>query len=210
MTRKTEKPLVRIVDDDPDQLASLEIMLSAEGWDVACYERASDFFAEDTPSRPGCLILDVRMPEMSGLELQNEMNRRGIKLPVIFFSGHGDLDMAVETMRKGAATFLQKTVTSEKLLAAVAEAVEASLANEARRLTDADVITRWNVLSKHEQAIALLMGEGKLTSDIAKTLGVSPKTVYNYRTEVCRKLSASTPADVSRFVFRVRQINPDV
>ena len=62
MTRKTEKPLVRIVDDDPDQLASLEIMLSAEGWDVACYERASDFFAEDTPSRPGCLILDVRMP----------------------------------------------------------------------------------------------------------------------------------------------------
>ena len=73
MTRKTEKPLVRIVDDDPDQLASLEIMLSAEGWDVACYERASDFFAEDTPSRPGCLILDVRMPEISGLEMQEEL-----------------------------------------------------------------------------------------------------------------------------------------
>ena len=81
MTRKTEKPLVRIVDDDPDQLASLEIMLSAEGWDVACYERASDFFAEDTPSRPGCLILDVRMPEISGLEMQEELNRREYPLP---------------------------------------------------------------------------------------------------------------------------------
>lgn len=206
----SEKVLVRVVDDEGSIRESLAYMLGKAGFECKTYASAKDFLISDSPSVKGCLILDVRIPEMSGLELQNEMNRRGIKLPVIFFSGHGDLDMAVETMRKGAATFLQKTVTSEKLLAAVAEAVEASLANEARRLTDADVITRWNVLSKHEQAIALLMGEGKLTSDIAKTLGVSPKTVYNYRTEVCRKLSASTPADVSRFVFRVRQINPDV
>ena len=98
MTRKTEKPLVRIVDDDPDQLASLEIMLSAEGWDVACYERASDFFAEDTPSRPGCLILDVRMPEISGLEMQEELNRREYPLPILFLTGHGDVDMAVHTL----------------------------------------------------------------------------------------------------------------
>ena len=191
----SEKVLVRVVDDEGSIRESLAYMLGKAGFECKTYASAKDFLISDSPSVKGCLIVDVRMPEMSGLELQNEMNRRGIKLPVIFFSGHGDLDMAVETMRKGAATFLQKTVTSEKLLAAV---------------TDADVITRWNVLSKHEQAIALLMGEGKLTSDIAKTLGVSPKTVYNYRTEVCRKLSASTPADVSRFVFRVRQINPDV
>lgn len=206
----SEKVLVRVVDDEDSIRESLAYMLGKAGFDCKTYASARDFLVADSPSVKGCLILDVRMPEMSGLELQNEMNRRGIKLPVIFFSGHGDLDMAVETMRKGAANFLQKTVTPDKLLAAVAEAVEASLANEARRLTDADVMTRWNVLSKHEQTIALLMGEGKLTSDIAKALGVSPKTVYNYRTEVCRKLSANTPADVARFVFRVRQINPDL
>ena len=118
MTRKTEKPLVRIVDDDPDQLASLEIMLSAEGWDVACYERASDFFAEDAPSRPGCLILDVRMPEISGLEMQEELNRREYPLPILFLTGHGDVDMAVHTLKKGAKDFLLKPVDAPRLLSA--------------------------------------------------------------------------------------------
>ena len=119
MTRKTEKPLVRIVDDDPDQLASLEIMLSAEGWDVACYERASDFFAEDTPSRPGCLILDVRMPEISGLEMQEELNRREYPLPILFLTGHGDVDMAVQSIKNGAGDFMLKPVMPDRLKSAV-------------------------------------------------------------------------------------------
>ena len=108
MTRKTEKPLVRIVDDDPDQLASLEIMLSAEGWDVACYERASDFFAEDTPSRPGCLILDVRMPEISGLEMQEELNRREYPLPILFLTVRSDPHDMVSVFGLGADDYVVK------------------------------------------------------------------------------------------------------
>ena len=92
MTTEHETPLIRAVDDDEDQLISLEALLSGEGWDVAAYTSARDFFVNDRPSRPGCLILDLRMPDVSGLEVQAEMKKRGITLPIIFLTGHGDID----------------------------------------------------------------------------------------------------------------------
>ena len=153
MTRKTEKPLVRIVDDDPDQLASLEIMLSAEGWDVACYERASDFFAEDTPSRPGCLILDVRMPEISGLEMQEELNRREYPLPILFLTGHGDVDMAVHTLKKGAKDFLLKPVDAPRLLTSVATIVQEDCDQRSMPLDSAAWKRKFRELTEREQEI---------------------------------------------------------
>lgn len=124
MAQMPVKPLIRLVDDEVDQLAALEMLLVGQGWDVAAYTGAKEFLTSDMPSRPGCLILDVRMPGISGLELQDEMNRREYPLPIIFLTGHGDIEMAVHTVREGARDFLQKPVDPEKLFKTVAWVVQ--------------------------------------------------------------------------------------
>lgn len=197
MTRKTEKPLVRIVDDDPDQLASLEIMLSAEGWDVACYERASDFFAEDTPSRPGCLILDVRMPEISGLEMQEELNRREYPLPILFLTGHGDVDMAVHTLKKGAKDFLLKPVDAPRLLTSVATIVQEDCDQRAMPLDSASWKRKFRELTEREQEIVRYVASGLLNRQIAERLGISERTVHAHRLSAYRKLNVHNVADLA-------------
>lgn len=197
MTHKTEKPLVRIVDDDPDQLASLEIMLSAEGWDVACYERASDFFAEDTPSRPGCLILDVRMPEISGLEMQEELNRREYPLPILFLTGHGDVDMAVHTLKKGAKDFLLKPVDAPRLLTSVATIVQEDCDQRAMPLDSAAWKRKFRELTEREQEIVRYVASGLLNRQIAERLGISERTVHAHRLSAYRKLNVHNVADLA-------------
>lgn len=197
MTRKTEKPLVRIVDDDPDQLASLEIMLSAEGWDVACYERASDFFAEDPPSRPGCLILDVRMPEISGLEMQEELNRREYPLPILFLTGHGDVDMAVHTLKKGAKDFLLKPVDAPRLLTSVATIVQEDCDQRAMPLDSAAWKRKFRELTEREQEIVRYVASGLLNRQIAERLGISERTVHAHRLSAYRKLNVHNVADLA-------------
>ena len=197
MTRKTEKPLVRIVDDDPDQLASLEIMLSAEGWDVACYKRASDFFAEDTPSRPGCLILDVRMPEISGLEMQEELNRREYPLPILFLTGHGDVDMAVHTLKKGAKDFLLKPVDAPRLLTSVATIVQEDCDQRAMPLDSAAWKRKFRELTEREQEIVRYVASGLLNRQIAERLGISERTVHAHRLSAYRKLNVHNVADLA-------------
>lgn len=197
MTRKTEKPLVRIVDDDPDQFASLEIMLSAEGWDVACYERASDFFAEDTPSRPGCLILDVRMPEISGLEMQEELNRREYPLPILFLTGHGDVDMAVHTLKKGAKDFLLKPVDAPRLLTSVATIVQEDCDQRAMPLDSAAWKRKFRELTEREQEIVRYVASGLLNRQIAERLGISERTVHAHRLSAYRKLNVHNVADLA-------------
>ena len=197
MTRKTEKPLVRIVVDDPDQLASLEIMLSAEGWDVACYERASDFFAEDTPSRPGCLILDVRMPEISGLEMQEELNRREYPLPILFLTGHGDVDMAVHTLKKGAKDFLLKPVDAPRLLTSVATIVQEDCDQRAMPLDSAAWKRKFRELTEREQEIVRYVASGLLNRQIAERLGISERTVHAHRLSAYRKLNVHNVADLA-------------
>ena len=197
MTRKTEKPLVRIVDDDPDQLASLEIMLSAEGWDVACYVRASDFFTEDTPSRPGCLILDVRMPEISGLEMQEELNRREYPLPILFLTGHGDVDMAVHTLKKGAKDFLLKPVDAPRLLTSVATIVQEDCDQRAMPLDSAAWKRKFRELTEREQEIVRYVASGLLNRQIAERLGISERTVHAHRLSAYRKLNVHNVADLA-------------
>lgn len=122
---------MRIVDDNPELLASLAFMLRCEGGDAAPCERAKAFLQDDSPSRPGCLVLDVQMPEMTGLELQRLHNARGSALPVIFLTAHGTVDMAVAPLHEGAADFEQKPVRVDRFLAAVARAVEHDRAQRA-------------------------------------------------------------------------------
>lgn len=106
MTANTQsKAIVRVVDDDPDVRRSWQFVIEGEGWNVLTYASALEFLEKDSPFTPGCLVLDVRMPGMSGLELQEEMTRRGIDLPILFLSGHGDISMAVSTLKRGAEDF---------------------------------------------------------------------------------------------------------
>ena len=199
-----EKPLIRIVDDEADQRQSLELMLSMEGWEVAAYDSARAFFAADMPSRPGCLILDVRMPDMTGLELQDEMIRRGMTLPIVFLSAHGDIDMAVDTMQKGAAAFVQKTADRSRLMAAISRAVARSTGPAA---DPGEEVARWRALTDREREVAELIAEGLLNREVGERLGgISVKTVQVHRGEVCRKLGVKGASGISQAVRRVKRI----
>ena len=191
-----EKPLIRVLDDNPDQLASLELLLTGEGWDVACYERANDFFVNDRPSRPGCLILDVRMPEVSGLEVQAEMARRGIGIPIIFLTGHGDIDMAVFAVRAGAKDFLQKPVKAESRLTSVALVVQEDCDRREMPLDESAWIAKYERLTERERQIVCGAAKGLLNREIALKLHISERTVQAHRHSAYRKLGAHSTADL--------------
>lgn len=121
---KPKKLLIRVVDDDANLRQSLKFLLEAEGWEVETYESAEAFITGDSPSVPGCIILDVRMERMSGLELQKLLNERGNLLPIVFLTGHGDMEMAVNAMKNGAIDFVAKPIDPEKFIAAITRTIE--------------------------------------------------------------------------------------
>lgn len=155
--------LVRIVDDEADLREALSFVLDMEGWKTVSYGRAEDFFTGDSPSEPGCVVLDVCMPGMSGIEAQHEMRSRGIALPIIFLTGHGDVDMAVGAVQDGAFDFLLKPVDNERFLNSVACAAWASAA-AAAGLPGEDSLERLAALTKRERSLAELIALGERTA----------------------------------------------
>ena len=194
MTANTQsKAIVRVVDDDPDVRRSWQFVIEGEGWNVLTYASALEFLEKDSPFTPGCLVLDVRMPGMSGIELQHEMKLRGDTLPIIFISAHGDIDMAVKTMKDGADDFLSKPVTPERLL----DAIEKAVKRDARIRTES---------AAREQEVAMGVARGLLNKQIAYELNISEKTVIAHRSSLCKKLGARTAADITRMLMT---IDPD-
>ena len=190
--------LIRIVDDDEEFAASQKMLIESLGWEVVTYASATEFLAEDALERPGCLILDVRMPVMTGLELQQELEKRACPLPIIFLSAHGDIDMAVHTMRHGAADFLQKPVEPQRLLTQVTKAVAASIrqTNEYDKLQK--LVERIDKLSNREREIAKLVSQGLRNKEIARKLGIEETTVKMHRANAMAKLAANTSAELTR------------
>lgn len=180
--------LIRIVDDDTDLLEATELMLTFSGWRVKCYARASDFLAGDAPSDPGCLILDIRMPDMTGIELQAELNARHYDLPIIVLTGHANVDIAVTTFRAGAFDFLQKPVDEEALMDVIARAAGESLRKKRGIPVGEDLQRRLDTLTAREATVLQYMREGLNTRGIAERLGISERTVYEYRTVIYQKL----------------------
>lgn len=200
--------LIRIVDDDADLRKGLTFMLECAGWKSAAYPSARDFLTQDSPSIPGCLILDVQMAVprfrqlqiqfglildvqmagMTGIELQHEMNRRGNTLPIIFLTGHGDIDMAVTAMIDGAANFIQKPPESGKLLAAIETCVSQSLKNAEGTSSPAVLRQRLSLLTRRELEIAELVAAGLTSRQIAERLGISERTVEVHRSSLHQKL----------------------
>ena len=194
------KCLIRTVDDDPAMREALEFMLTAEGWRVKTYENGRAFLTDDAPSTPGCAILDVRMPGMSGLELQQEMNVRGYALPIIFLTGNGDIDMAVSAMRDGAVDFVQKPVRQERLLKAIARAVTRSVSETGAVETEGAIRAKVQELTDREREIAELIGKKLTNRQISERTGITVRTVEVHRAAIIRKLGVRTPDDIERYL----------
>jgi FixJ family two-component response regulator len=186
--------LVRIVDDDRDFLDGISFMLEAKGWKTAGYLNPRDFLRQDAPSVPGCLILDIRMPQMSGIELQAEMRRRGIALPIIILTGHADVESAVRTLKMGASDFLQKPVDPKTLFEAVESAVRLSRITRQGGLSPSELAAVLAAFSQREKQITALLMQGLTNSAISERLGVTTKTVQNYRNTVYGKLRVHSTA----------------
>lgn len=199
------KPLIRIVDDDASQRASLEMLLLGEGWDAVGYTGAAAFLSHDNPSRPGCLILDVRMPEMSGIELQQQLKARRYPLPVIFLTGHGDIDMAVHVLKQGAKDFLQKPVDAKKLLTAIANVVQQDLDQRNLPINSDDWIRLMGELTAREQQIILLAAMGLLNREISERLCISSRTVQAHRLSAYKKLKVHCVADLAPIAVLIKR-----
>ena len=192
---------VCIVDDDEAVRSSLRLLLKSVGLSAVAYASARDFLAAWNPDQPGCLILDVRMPTMSGLELQEELNRRGAIVPVIFITGHGDIPMAVEAMQHGAFDFLQKPFRDQDLIDRIQRAIERDTANRAQLLEKEKIRARFDSLTPREREVLQLVTAGKANKVMAGDLGVSQRTVEIHRARVMEKMEAASLAQLVRMVM---------
>lgn len=191
----SEAPLVRVVDDEAGVRDALAFLFGNEGWRVATYPDARSFLADDAPSAPGCLVLDVKMPGMTGMELQAELVRRGFIAPIVFLSAHGDIDMAVKAMRVGAFDFIPKPIDPPRLLKAVADAVAEDRRRRLGLPTEAALKARFGQLTERERQILRHAVRGLSNREIAEALNVSPKTVEAHKTAVFRRLDVQGAAE---------------
>ncbi len=198
MEKVKASALIRVVDDDQAHCAAMVFMLECKGWRVAAYTSAKAFLTEDPPSEPGCLILDVHMPEVTGLELQQELKKRGSRIPIIFLTGYGDVDMAVYTLHEGAVDFLQKPVNMERLVAAVEKTASASvvLAEPFRFMTADEARERLTAVTAREHEILRLSGQQLSSRQIGERLGISERTVESHRGSAMKKLGLHSTADL--------------
>lgn len=192
LARVQQGVLVRIVDDDDSLRDALRFVLETEGWRVVDYRSANDFFRGDAPSVRGCVVMDVRMPGLTGIEAQAVMNERGFSLPVIFLTGHGDIDMAVMALHEGAADFIQKPVDNERLLAVIASTAFESLSGAGAVLDGETAKARCAELTNRERDIA----KGLTNRLIGERLSIAVRTVEVHRASALRKLGVRTPEEV--------------
>ncbi len=183
-----EDTLIRIVDDDEDVRAALSFMLECKGWRVRAYSSAREFLTQDSPSIPGCVLLDIRMPDISGVQLQSLMKEQRITLPIIFITGHADVDTAVATLKAGALDFLQKPVNTGALIEAIQPAVRISLARAFGKLSPQEVENVLHEMSPREKEITQLLLLGVSNKEIAERLDLSQRTIHGHRNNIYRKL----------------------
>ena len=194
-------PIVMVVDDDAGVRNAMRALLKSVGLECTLFGSAREFLASYQPTQPGCLLLDIRMPGMSGLELQQELNLRGAVIPVIFMSGHGDIPMAVEAMQHGAFDFLQKPFRDQDLLDRIQRALikdeelRKSLGEHSRIKAHLDSLT------PREREVLDLMTQGKQNKVIGQDLGVSPRTVEIHRARVMEKMRAQSVAELVRMML---------
>ena len=185
-----EAPLVHIVDDDASVRDSLMVLLESAGYAVRAYDSAVAFLQAASDRTAGCVLTDVQMPELNGLELQRRMSEQGIRLPVIVMTGHGDVPIAVEAMKAGAADFLEKPFGDEQLLTSVSGAVAINRRVRDEAAAVADTMRRLATLTPREREVLGHLVAGQPNKTIAYDLGSSPRTVEVHRARVMEKMGA--------------------
>ena len=209
----TREPIVHVVDDEAAIRDSLAMLLRSVGLASRTWASAPEFLAGYTAGGPACLIVDVRMPGMSGLELQEALRARGDALPVVIITGHGDVSMAVRAMKNGAADFLEKPFNDQTLLDTVHRALAASSAaaagDAAAPAADrAAVVARLETLTPREREVMALVAEGRPNKVVATRLGLSTRTVEVHRAKVMEKLGARSLADLVRMAIAAEVLRP--
>jgi FixJ family two-component response regulator len=204
MTASPDMPVIHVVDDEAPFRRSLLFLLESVGWQAVGHESAEAFLAAAPAFPPGggCIVLDIRMPRVSGLELQRRLQAAGSSFPVIFMTGHGDVELAVQAMKDGALDFLQKPFKDQLFLDAVERAVQVSLERHAsqRRQGEAqDILAR---LSAREREVARLLALGLANKEVARLLGISDNTVHVHRQHVMEKTATGSAADLARLILR--------
>jgi FixJ family two-component response regulator len=200
---KEEKTVVYVVDDDPSMRRALEGLLASVGHEVRLFASAPEFMQAVRKDAPGCLLLDVRLPGMSGLAFQQELTKAGVALPIIFVTGHGDVPMTVRAMKAGAVEFLTKPFDDQVLLDAVHAALER---DRARRLDDASLVslrTHYENLTDRERQVMGYVVAGLVNKRIADALGLSVVTIKVHRGQVMKKMQAKSVAELVRMADRL-------
>lgn len=201
--------VVRIVDDDAGVRESYKFLIESDSWLVKTYCSAEDFLEHDNPTVPGCVVLDVRMPGLTGLELQNRLNEFVHKIPVIFISAHADIEMVVKAMQNGALDFLPKPIKDESLLLAIEKAVRLDHMRREKENEKSQVNQNWSSLSPREQETALLIAEGLLNKQIADRLGITERTVQVHRANVFSKLRVRNAVQFAQKLMLIKSAQDD-
>ncbi|WP_374340881.1 response regulator transcription factor [Azonexus sp.] len=196
-------PTIYVVDDDEAMRDSLTWLLEGEGYRVACFDSAAAFLKARRDDLRGCLVLDVRMPDMSGLELHEKLDALGSTLPIIFVTGHGDVPMAVGALQRGACDFIEKPFHDEDLLVRIRRALELEAELAARRRQDDAIVHRIGLLTQREREVMALVVAGKLNKQIADQLNISMKTVEAHRARVMEKMGVRTLAELVKVTMTV-------
>ena len=197
-----------MVDDDASLCAALECLFESVGLDTLTYGAARDFLNASLADQPGCIVIDIRLPDMSGLEFQAQLTQLGVRLPVIMMTGYGDIPMTVRAMKRGAMDFLSKPFRDQDMLEAVMAAIER---NRQRRTADdnaSQVRQRFGTLTPREQQVMMLVTTGKMNKQVAGELGVSEITAKIHRGAAMRKMGARTLADLVRMADVVKPKPP--
>ena len=201
----SESGLVELVDDDPAVRDAVSFLLETVGIECRCFESADAFLAGHEGSAASCLVLDIRMPGMSGLELQDELRRRDWNAPIIFITGHGEIAMAVRAMRNGAFDFIQKPFKDQELLDSINAALVIARSQRQSTRDVGELREAFDTLSPREREVMALVTDGKPNKVIAFDLGVSQRTVEIHRARVMQKMGARNLAELVRTQIRLEQ-----
>jgi FixJ family two-component response regulator len=192
----TDDPTVLVIDDDPLTRSALSRLFRSVGLSARTFAYATDLLEHPLPAVPSCLVLDVRLRRLSGLDLQAELNRLGLKIPIIFITGHGDIPMSVKAMKAGAVDFLTKPFRDQEVLDAVTGALDRDLKRRKEEQSNLDIRTRFESLTARERQIMALVTAGLMNKEVAFRIGISEMTVKIHRGHMMRKMGTKSLADL--------------
>ena len=192
------QPIIFVVDDDLSMRTSTERLVRSAGFTVKTFGSAAEFLASPRPDGPACLVLDVRLPGQSGLDLQRELTASGVEIPIVFMTGHGDIPMSVRAMKAGAVEFLTKPYRKKALLDAIHASIERDRASRQERLEAAQLRGRYEQLTPREREVMALVVAGLLNKQIAGELATAERTIKFHRAHIMQKMEAESLADLVR------------